>query len=62
MELLGNKKATVPEDEVYDLMAASTVVLQKANVKLLAPATFAGHYSLLPYLKLRILPLYNEIA
>jgi hypothetical protein len=33
MELLGNKKATVPEDEVYDLMAASTVVLQKANVK-----------------------------
>jgi len=33
MELLGNKSATVPEDEVYGLMAASSVVLQKTNVK-----------------------------
>jgi Heterokaryon incompatibility protein (HET) len=33
MELLGNRTATVPEDEVYGLMAASSVVLQETNVK-----------------------------
>lgn len=33
MELLGNRQATVPEDEVYGLMAASGVILQQTSVK-----------------------------
>lgn len=32
MELLGNRTATVPEDEVYGLMAASGVVLHQTNI------------------------------
>lgn len=32
MELLGNRTATVPEDEIYGLMAASGVVLQQTNI------------------------------
>ena len=32
MELLGNRTATVPEDEIYGLMAASGVVLHQTNV------------------------------
>ncbi|MCJ1359090.1 MAG: hypothetical protein MMC33_009090 [Icmadophila ericetorum] len=32
LELLGNKKATIPEDEVYGLMAASGVVLKQTNI------------------------------
>jgi hypothetical protein len=33
MELLGELTSTVPEDEVYGLMAASGVILSQANVK-----------------------------
>ena len=32
MELLGNKRATVPEDETYGLMAASGVILKQTNL------------------------------
>ena len=32
MELLGNRTATVPEDEIFGLMAASGVVLEETNI------------------------------